>query len=140
MNTLREAVGEYLNMRRGLGFKLREAGKGLIDFVTFLEQHNASYITQALALTWAQQPSNAQPAHWAQRLSFVREFARYRSATDSRTQIPPQGLLPSNRSGRGPICTPMKRSAAYCGPLSGCPVAMSAASCDRGSIIVYLDC
>jgi hypothetical protein len=38
MNTLREAVGEYLDMRRGLGFKLREAGKGLIDFVTFLEQ------------------------------------------------------------------------------------------------------
>jgi integrase/recombinase XerD len=94
MNTLREAVGEYLDMRRGLGFKLREAGKGLIDFVTFLEQRNASYITQPLALTWAQQPSNAQPAYWAQRLSFVREFARFRSATDPRTQIPLQGLLP----------------------------------------------
>jgi len=51
MNTLREAVGEYLEMRRGLGFKLQEAGKGLIDFITFLEQHNASYITQELALT-----------------------------------------------------------------------------------------
>ena len=51
-------------------------------------------ITQALALAWAQQPSNVQAAHWARRLSFVREFARYRSATDSRTQIPLQGLLP----------------------------------------------
>src|SRR5260221_3686462 len=70
MNTLREAVGEYLDMRRGLGFKLQEAGKGLIDFITFLEQHNTSYITQALALVWAQQPSNVQPAYWAQRLSF----------------------------------------------------------------------
>ncbi len=48
MNTLREAVGEYLEMRRGLGFKLQEAGKGLINFITFLEQHNASYITQEL--------------------------------------------------------------------------------------------
>ena len=94
MNTLREAVRTYLDMRRGLGFKLREAGKALIDFVTFLEQHQASYITQALALAWAQQPSHTQPAHWAQRLSFVRGFARYRSATDQRTQIPPQGLLP----------------------------------------------
>jgi integrase/recombinase XerD len=94
MNTLREAVGEYLDMRRGLGFKLQEAGRGLIDFITFLEQHNASYITQALALAWAQQPPNVQPAYWAQRLSFVREFARYRSATDRRTQIPLQGLLP----------------------------------------------
>ena len=32
--------------------------------------------------------------HWAQRLSFVRVFARHRGATDSRTQIPRQGLLP----------------------------------------------
>ena len=94
MSTLREAVGEYLEMRHGLGFKLQEAGKGLIDFITFLEQHSANYITQELALVWAQQPSNVQPAQSAKRLSFVREFARYRSATDPRTQVPLQGLLP----------------------------------------------
>lgn len=47
-----------------------------------------------MALAWAQQPSHAQPAHWARRLSFVRGFARYRSATDPRTQIPAPGLLP----------------------------------------------
>jgi len=81
-------------MRRNLGFKLREAGKGLLDFVAFMEQRRAAYITQALALAWAQQPSNVRPAHWARRLSFVRGFARHRSATDPRTQIPPQGLLP----------------------------------------------
>jgi len=140
MNTLREAVGEYLDLRRGLGFKLREAGKGLIDFVTFLEQRNVSYITQPLALTWAQQPSNVQPAYWAQRLSFVREFARFRSATDPRTQIPLQGLLPFQPKRRDLICTPMRRSAACCGPLSGCPIAMSAVNCDPGSIIVYSAC
>ncbi len=94
MNTLRQAVEEYLNLRRNLGFKLREAGKGLFDFVTYMELHRASHITQALALAWAQQPSNLQPAHWSRRLSFVRVFARYRSASDPRTQIPPQGLLP----------------------------------------------
>ena len=94
MNTLRQAVEEYLNLRRDLGFKLLDAGKGLLDFVTYMEQHRASYITQTLALAWAQQPQNVQPAHWARRLSFVRGFARYRSASDSRTQIPPQGLLP----------------------------------------------
>ena len=33
-------------------------------------------------------------AYWASRLSYVRGFARHRSATDPRTQIPPQGLLP----------------------------------------------
>ena len=94
MNTLRKAVREYLELRRSLGFKLWEAGKGLTDFVTFLERHKASYITRDLALSWAQQPVNAHPAHWARRLSFVRGFAHYRSATDPRTQIPPQGLLP----------------------------------------------
>ncbi len=94
MTTLRQAVQEYLRMRRALGFKLHDAGKGLLDFVTFMEQHRAFYITQALALAWAQQPSNVQPAHWASRLTFVRGFARYRSATDPRTQIPAPGLLP----------------------------------------------
>jgi integrase/recombinase XerD len=94
MNTLREAVQEYLTMRRALGFKLREAGTRLLDFVTFMEQRRASYITHQLALRWAQQLSTVQPSQWAQRLSCVRGFARHRSATDPRTQIPPEGLLP----------------------------------------------
>jgi integrase len=94
MTTLRQAVREYVRMRRDLGFKLHEAGKGLLDFVRFMEQHRASHITQALALAWAQQPSHVQAAYWAQRLSFVRGFAQYRSATDPRTQIPALGLLP----------------------------------------------
>jgi integrase/recombinase XerD len=94
MTTLRRAVLEYVRMRRDLGFKLQEAGKGLLDFVRFMERRRASYITQSLALAWAQQPSHTQPAHWAQRLAFVRGFAQYRSATDPRTQIPAKGLLP----------------------------------------------
>lgn len=63
MNTLRQAVREYLQMRRNLGFKLKEAGIYLPDFVRFMEKHRASYITQALALTWAKQPAHTQPAH-----------------------------------------------------------------------------
>jgi hypothetical protein len=43
MNTLRQAVDDYLNMRRHLGFQLREAGNALLDFVDFMEQHQASY-------------------------------------------------------------------------------------------------
>ena len=50
MNTLRQAVQEYLSLRRSLGFKLHEAGKELVDFATFMERHRTSYITQALAL------------------------------------------------------------------------------------------
>jgi len=94
MNTLREAAHEYLSMRRALGFKLHEAGARLLDFVTFMEQHRAAFITHQLALRWAQQATAVQPSTRAQRLRFVRGFARYRSATDPRTQIPPEGLLP----------------------------------------------
>jgi hypothetical protein len=89
MSTLREAVREYLAMRRALGFKLKETGKGLLDFITFMGQQRASFITRQLAFKWAQQPSAVLPSRWAQRLSYVRGFARYRSATDPRTQIPP---------------------------------------------------
>jgi len=94
MNTLREAVEDYLTMRRGLGFKLRRDGQRLLDFVSFLEERGAASITSALALEWAQQPSSAQAVTWAQRLSYVRGFARYRSATDPQTEIPSSKLLP----------------------------------------------
>jgi integrase/recombinase XerD len=94
MNTLRQAVQDYIEMRRGLGFKLQEAGRGLIDFAAFLEQNDAPYVTTELALAWAQRPLHAQPSHWASRLGYVRGFARHRAAADPRTQIPPDGLLP----------------------------------------------
>jgi integrase len=94
MSALRQAIQEYLAMRRSLGFKLKESGNGLLDFAAFMQQHRAAYITQALALAWTQQPAHTQPANWAQRLSFVRGFARFRSASDPRTQIPALGLLP----------------------------------------------
>jgi integrase len=94
MNTLHQAVQEYLTMRRGLGFKLTDAGKGLLDFAAFMRRRRSAYITSELALAWAQLPKEATPAYWARRLGFVRGFARYRSATDPQTQIPPPGLLP----------------------------------------------
>ena len=93
MNTLQKALQEYLAMRRALGFQLLDAGPALSDFVSFLKRRRTSHITIRLALEWAQKPG-AQPASWAHRLGFVRGFARYRSATDPRTEIPPWRLLP----------------------------------------------
>ncbi|MDN5872353.1 MAG: tyrosine-type recombinase/integrase [Nitrococcus sp.] len=95
MNTLRQAAQEYLAMRRALGFKLQGSGKYLLDFVTFMEQRQAWRITLPLALAWARQHPRVHSEAWAaRRLSIVRVFARYRSATDPRTEIPPAGLLP----------------------------------------------
>ena len=92
--TLRASVQDYLAMRRGLGFKLHDAGVGLLSFVSFMEGRHARRITTRLALEWAQKSKSVLPAEWARRLSFVRGFARYRSSIDAQTQIPPSGLLP----------------------------------------------
>ena len=94
MNELRDALEEYLAVRRSLGFDLRLPASLLRNFVSFLEANEATYITRALAVRWAEQPRDAQPATWAWRLGMVRRFARWRSVTDPRTEVPPDGLLP----------------------------------------------
>jgi integrase/recombinase XerD len=94
MTTLRTALQDYLAMRRGLGFKLRDAGTSLLDFVSFMEGKRSSRITTRLALEWAKKSKSTLPMDWARRLSFVRGFARYLNAIDSRSEIPPTGLLP----------------------------------------------
>ena len=94
MSPLEQALTDYLSIRRSLGFRLREPGTCLRNFVTFLQIEGASYITRELALRWATQPVNAQPSTWAWRLGMVRRFALWHSASEPRTEIPPVGLLP----------------------------------------------
>ena len=94
MKPLTKAIDDYLALRRSLGFKLHSAGVALMNFASFMERQQAQSITTRLTLDWAQQPRDAQPAHWAQRLSFVRGFARHHVATDPSTEVPPPGLLP----------------------------------------------
>jgi integrase/recombinase XerD len=91
--SLREALEEYLTMRRALGFILSEPSRLLHKFVSYAEQEGAPFITTELALRWAMKPGCA-PAQWANCLSVVRRFARYMSVSDMRTEIPPHGLLP----------------------------------------------
>lgn len=106
----RKKVEEYVELRRSLGFKLLDAHNGLIQFASFLQQSRATYITISLAMKWAQLDKNARPAEWAKRLSFVRGFARHWSARDSRTEVPPSGLLPYRLRGLAHTCTATKRS------------------------------
>jgi integrase/recombinase XerD len=103
MNTsLRQAAQDYIEMRRALGFKLREVGKRLLDFVNFLEEVGAEIITIRLAVAWAKQNPEATPQLWSARLSAVRQFARYFSAIDPRTEVPPQGILSNHYVRRNP--------------------------------------
>jgi integrase len=102
MSELQTALQEYLTIRRQLGFKLQKEGTILPNFVFFLEQEGASFITRDLALHWAMQPEDVLPAWWAARLSMVRSFALYQRAADPRTEVPPQGLLPHHYHRKNP--------------------------------------
>lgn len=91
--SLRDALPEYLAIRRSFGTKLREPAMALGHFVSFLESQGVEFITTDLALRWAKKPARAQRATWARRLTAVRGFATWLSTIDGRTQVPPRGLL-----------------------------------------------
>lgn len=102
MSVLRDAVEEYVTVRRGLGTQLRLPAVALRHFVDFLDREGADVVTTELALRWAQQPLRCLPATWAERLGVVRRFAAWRSATDPRTEVPPRRLLPHRRRRKAP--------------------------------------
>lgn len=92
MSPLREALDEYLAVRRALGFKLCEPGSVLPRFVEFAETQGASVITTELALLWVQQ--SPKPTTWPRRLGMVRLFAQHCAGLDPKTEVPPKGLFP----------------------------------------------
>ena len=102
MSTIHDALETYLALRRELGSQMRGPAAHLRRFVEFLDREKASVITIELALRWATEPADATSATWAQRLGDVRRFAAWLSATDSRTEVPPQGLVSERYQRRAP--------------------------------------
>ena len=102
MSDLQLLLDEYLATRRALGARLELPGRLLKRFAAFVVQQEAGFITTELALRWATEPNNAQPAQWANRLGMVRRFACYANAVDPRHEVPPQGLLPCQYRRRQP--------------------------------------
>jgi integrase/recombinase XerD len=95
VSALWTAAHEYLEMRRALGFKLRQQGRMLLQFVDYLEERGAEVNTTELALQWARQPAGGSQLWWHQRLAVVRGFARHLAGLDPRTEVPPSDLLPA---------------------------------------------
>jgi integrase len=93
MKSLQARLTAYVAARRVLGTRLEEPAKTLRHFVRFLTRKKARFITVALALEWSQQSQGVQRATWARKLSMVRQFARWLSATEPRHQVPPPRLL-----------------------------------------------
>ena len=93
MTGIRQAVQDYLTVRRALGYKLEDHGWLLADFASFMEAAAAAAITTRLALAWATLPEDTLPSWHAARLRVVRGFARHLKALDPATEVPPAGLL-----------------------------------------------
>jgi integrase len=86
-------LGEYLALRRALGFALRRDEKLLAQFLTYVEDHGRDTVTVADALAWASLPAGASPSWLAFRMNVVRGFAAYLHTLDPGVQVPPRGLL-----------------------------------------------
>jgi integrase len=102
MSKLHNGVDEYLAMRRSLGFALHGYDTMLHDCVTFVERHGDGVLTTELVLRWATYRAEVSQAWWYHQLGVARSFARFWSAKDSRTEVPPLGLLPKKRKRRKP--------------------------------------
>ena len=94
---LRAALGDYLAVRRSLGFKLTRDGLLLEQFVTFCEQAGAARVTRELAVAWVTSPAKASPSWLRMRLGVVRGFASWLQAADPVTEVPERGWLPPVR-------------------------------------------
>src|SRR5438067_7471526 len=94
MSKLRQAVEEYLAMRRALGFKLESQEPLLYNLVGYLERAGAARLTIELAVAWATQPSGQDPVWCSKRLSVARGFAKHLHDLDPRSEVPPTDLLP----------------------------------------------
>jgi len=94
MNALRQALVDYLAVRRILGYKLARAEKLLAQFLTYLEGRGEDHLTTETALTWATLPAGAQPSWMSTRLSVVRRFAAHLRGINPVTEVPPTDLLP----------------------------------------------
>ena len=94
MTALAQHLDEYLQLRRTLGHKLADAHRLLPRFVTYLDEHDAEFVTIEAALAWSREPivpvGSVVPAD---RLMVVRGFARYLSGIDPRTEVPPAGTI-----------------------------------------------
>jgi len=107
MSALRQALADYLAVRRVLGYKLVRTEKLLGQFLTYVEDRGEDHLTIDTAVAWASLSPEAHQGWAAARLSAVRRFAAHLRGIDLATEVPPVDLLP----GRNCRATPYLYSA-----------------------------
>src|SRR5258705_3527956 len=93
MSTMRQAAEDYLTLRRAIGFKLEKPGRLVLQFADHLDQLGAQEITIDIAVDWARQPAQADPARWTSRPSAVRRLTRYLHPRMTWIAVPPAELV-----------------------------------------------
>jgi len=94
MSALRQALADYLAVRRVLGYRLVRAEKLLGQFLTYVEDRDENHLTTDTAVAWATLSPEAHRSWAATRLSIVRRFAAHLRGIDPATEVPPVDLLP----------------------------------------------
>ncbi len=92
---LRAMVGDYLRVRRALGYKLVGTENLLFAFVDYLDDHGATTVTIEHAVGFAMAPTQVSARWHALRLSAIRCFTRWAHTLDPNVQVPPGRLLPA---------------------------------------------
>lgn len=111
MNVLRQALTDYLAVRRALGYRLARAEKLLAQFLAFVEDRGEEHVTIETALAWATAPAGADPNWMSRRLSDVRRFAIHLRGIDPATQVPAADIYCQvDHAEQRRTCTRRKRS------------------------------
>lgn len=69
MIALREALADYLALRRSLGYTLQRSEKLLGQFLDYLEAEDTETVTTENALAWARKAKSHNGNWWSLRLS-----------------------------------------------------------------------
>jgi integrase/recombinase XerD len=115
VTALRQALVNYLDLRRSLGFGLVRDAKLLAQFLDYLNDRGVSTVSTEAAVAWARLPVDGSPGWWGMRLRVVRGFATYLHTLDPAVEVPPPGVLP----GRGRRAVPYLYSPADVAALFG---------------------
>jgi hypothetical protein len=105
VSTLAAAADDYLRVRRALGYKLDRQGRHLLAFVAYLDGAGATTVTIEHAIGWATLPAGTTGGYWSDRLSVIRQFARYLQTIDPACEVPAKRLLPCRRERPIPFWT-----------------------------------
>jgi len=87
-------VGDYIALRRGLGYRSPSQERALRAFARYLdrERHDGPIPLES-SLDWAASTTSTDPCSPARRLTTVRGFLRHLAAADGATEVPVPGLL-----------------------------------------------